>query len=369
MYRAFRALLFLIGFAILLDLFFSVSTFFAFTTASSVQKEELIHITRQKIPIHLRGVFVSAHAGRSELFREKILAWADAEHINTIVLDIKDNDGLVLWNGKIESIKKFISQLHNKNIYVIGRVAVFQDPLYVSTNPSVALQTQDGSIWKNNKGISWIDPADTTYWKYVTNLGEVAYAYGFDEIQFDYVRYPTDGNVRDIAYARTATGSSTKYEVINSFFKHVHDHFSVKHIPISADIFGIIFTHPHEKHTLGQSAESAFKYFDHVSPMIYPSHFYSGTLGYTNPSEHPYEIIQYALTEAITRAMEAEKADNVPAGSYQKKIRPWYQDFNYGSMYDNAEALAQIKAGQELNIQSYLFWNAGVSYSAEVVGK
>jgi hypothetical protein len=318
--------------------------------------------------------------------------------LNAVIIDVKDNTGVITWDGRAnKGFGDFIESLHKKNIYVIGRIASFQDPEYVKAHPEEAVQnieTQD--TWKDNKGVVWVDPGSKNMWRYLSNIGHDAYNRGFDEINFDYIRFPTDGNLKVVKFPISKDdGINNREKVIKSFYEFLYNDFNKDGIIISGDVFGIITTNKVEIKTLGQDLRDAFKYFDYVAPMVYPSHFYPGTIGFENPAEHPKEIIEYAMKGAIQIAREtstllslslngedansedmsqsdntallADNLSQVLTEDLIKKLRPWYQDFDIGAVYTANMVRDQIEAGYSLGINSWMLWDPSNHYTVEAL--
>jgi len=335
---------------------------------------ELPKITHIETPIEVKAIYMSSYAASSNSFRKNILAIVDETEINTIVIDIKDATGKIAFlvndpvlqkeksaEKRIPDIVEFIQLLHSKNIYVIGRISVFQDPYLIKNHPEIAVKTNtDKNIfWKDKKGISWIDASSTFAWDYVITLAKESHSLGFDEINFDYIRFPTDGNMKDIYYP--LSNAKIKKDVLKEFFIYLHDNLKVKdNIIISADLFGMTTTNQDDLN-IGQYLEYTLPYFDFVAPMVYPSHFPPNWNGYKNPADKPYEVINYTMKKATERA--------IAIGESPLKIRPWLQDFNLGAIYNKDMVRAQIKAVYDNNLTSWMLWDPKNIYTKDALEK
>lgn len=302
--------------------------------------------------------------------REKLVNLIDATELNAVVVDIKDYTGRVSFHinnpiiedtgvseNRISDIKTFIGSMHDKGIYVIGRISTFQDPYYVKIHPELAVHTKTGAVWADHKGIKWIDPGAEPMWQYLVTLGEESYNIGFDEIQYDYIRFPSDGNMKDIAFPYSE--GRVKSAVLEDFFTFVDSNLRSKNIPISADFFGLV-TNNRDDLGIGQVLENGLAHFDFVSPMVYPSHYPYGFNNWKDPNTKPYETIEFALREGSNRA--------IAASSSPLQIRPWLQDFSIrGVTYTPAMVRAQIKATNDVGLNSWLLWNASNVYSREAL--
>jgi hypothetical protein len=333
-----------------------------------------IVVTHIPTPNPLKAVYISAWVAGSNKLRDKIIEMIDTTEINAIVIDVKDSTGKISFpvsdpelakfgstEKRIRDIKNFVDILHKKNIYVIGRVSVFQDPYMTSHNPDWAItRKSDGKVWKDRKGLSFLDPAKEDVWKYIVSIGKEAYNQGFDEINLDYIRYPSDGNIKDINY-HLAEGRK-RADNIKSFFEYVSRELkSGNSLIVSGDLFGLttVTTLPTDDLGIGQVLENALPYLDYVAPMVYPSHYATGWGGFKNPAAHPYDVIKISMDNAVAKA----KAINIPAS----KLRPWLQDFDMGAKYTKEMVRAQIKATYDAGLTSWMLWDPANTYTVSAL--
>lgn len=247
--------------------------------------------------------------------------------------------------------------MHESDIYVIGRIAVFQDPYMTKVRPDLAVKrSSDGAVWRDRKGISWIDASAKEHWEYIATLAKDAYFQGFDEINFDYVRFPSDGNMSDIYYPHS--GTTTKPLVIENFFKYLDEELRDSGMKISADLFGMTTTN-HDDLNIGQLLENAFPYFDYIAPMVYPSHYPSGFYGIKNVNAEPYNVVKISMGEAVKRL----ETFNSTVASTTVQLRPWLQDNNYPVTYTPAMVRAQMQATYDVGLTSWMLWDAGNTYT------
>lgn len=328
-----------------------------------------IVVTHIDTPDPLKAVYMTSWAAGNQRFRKELFDLVDNTEINAVVIDIKDYSGKISFpvedpllveigsaEKRIPDIKKFISELHEKNVYVIGRISSFQDSYLINVYPESAVKNKEGGIWKDYKGVKWLDAGSEKVWEYLVAIGRESYALGFDELNFDYIRYPSDGNMQDIIYPWS--GDKPRREVMKSFFSYLREQFATSSIPISIDLFGLT-TSADGDLGIGQSLTDALMYFDYVSPMVYPSHFGKGFIGYPKPAQYPYEVIKYSMDKAVLKASSTMMNPN--------KIRPWLQAFDLGAIYTPAMVRTQIQATYDAGLTSWLLWNAGSVYNKDTL--
>lgn len=353
--------------------------------ANSV-KNQIPAVTHIKTPEPLKALYMTSCVAGVSSWRESLKNLIEETELNAVVIDIKDYTGIVSipllrqgFEGQangcvVPDIQEFIQTLHEAGIYVIGRISVFQDPSYTKLFPELAVKKKsDGGVWKDYKGLSFIDVGAKSYWDYIVDLSKKSYEIGFDELNYDYVRYPSDGNMQDTLYTwavntvSTSSPQATKAEMLESFFKYLHENmkdFSTDsgQVPmLSVDLFGMTTTVENDMN-IGQVIESAFPYFDYVSPMVYPSHYPPTWNGFVNPAEYPYEVVKIAMTRAVEREQIWLVSNNF-ATSTPSKMRPWLQDFNLGATYGPDKIRAQIQAIYDVGLTSWMLWNAANKYT------
>lgn len=342
-------------------------------------KEDPFVATHIKTPKAVKAIYMTSWVAGTPSFREKLVKIADETEINAIIIDIKDYTGRIAFKvedemlqevgsveNRIPDIREFIKYLHDKDIYVMGRISVFQDPYYVSKYPEFAVRREsDDGVWEDYKGISWLDAGSKEVWDYTVAIAKESYNIGFDELNFDYIRFPSDGDMNDIKYPFSeekvvADPNYGKAEVMRSFFKYLNKELEDTGAVLSADLFGMVTTNPDDLN-IGQVLEYAEPYFDYIAPMTYPSHYPSGFNGYPNPNKEVYGVIKYSMDEAVRRMNEAS--------STPSKIRPWLQDFDYGGNYDIAEVRAQIQAVYDSGLNSWMLWDPSNKYTVDALLK
>jgi hypothetical protein len=306
-------------------------------------------------PDEVRGIHVTMALASIDGKLEEYLELVD-EGLNTIQLDVKDENGeigfvpsAVPLATKVKAARPYYKPreaarlIHAKGVYLIGRVVTFEDPMLSSGRPDMAIENPDGSVWRNHAGLGWTNPYDRRVWDYNVSIAEVAARAGFDEIQFDYVRFPTDGDVESIVYpGKTATPPGW---VIAQFVHYASQRLKPLGVRVSADVFGLSAT---RDLGIGQVPRRIGKYLDAIYPMVYPSHYGAGEYGLEEPNAQPGETVEWSLSH-FRRELKSGKS--------KAMLVPWLQDFSYGRPYGLAEVRAQIDAARLMGARGYLLWN------------
>jgi hypothetical protein len=335
-------------------------------------------------PEPLKAIYMTACVAATPSWRTSLKELIETTELNAVVIDIKDYTGRVSFPNTfpvmqgikgcvVSDTKEFIEELHRSNIYVIGRISVFQDVSYSTLFPHLAVKNKTtGGVWKDHKGLSFIDVGAKPYWDYIVDISKHAYALGYDELNFDYVRYPSDGDMKNTEYT-WMLASSTKADMLESFFAYLHDELKDTGAKTSVDLFGMTTT-VYNDLGIGQLLEKALPYFDYIAPMIYPSHYPAGWNGFANPAAEPYQVIRLAMMGGIGR----EQAFNIARGNFsideygatttpKSKLRPWLQDFHLGATYDAEKVRAQIQATYDVGLKSWMLWSAANRYTKEAL--
>ncbi|MDD4931531.1 MAG: putative glycoside hydrolase [Candidatus Colwellbacteria bacterium] len=315
-------------------------------------------------PEKITAVYSTSWSASSKTKIDYFIDLIKTTQANAVVIDIKDYSGTLAYVTddaavmKYATIEKKISdpaglvrKFHENGIYTIARVTVFQDPALAAKRPDLAIKNKTtGKVWADRKNLSWMDPASKEVWDYNVSIAKNAFLLGFDEVNFDYVRFPSDGDLTVMAYSQYQ-GDKTKSQTIKEFFLYLRE--NLKDERISADLFGLTVTAKDDL-GIGQILEDALGSFDAVCPMIYPSHFANGFMGYKNPADHPYEVIKHSMEEAGLKVASWKEAN---PGKDPAKIRPWLQDFDLGADYGNSEIKDQVKAVSETGNDGWMMWS------------
>ena len=380
-------------------LYFGLPLFFQTSYHSTPSTAEVVDVVKTPEPppvIHLptpeplKAIYMTSCVAGTPSFRAELVKLVEETELNSIVLDIKDYSGFLSFTPATSTLadfvsprcmapdmKEFIKTLHDKGIYVIGRITVFQDPVLTKKRPDLAVKKRsDGSTWRDYKGLSFTDPGAKEVWDHIVRIAKESYAIGFDELNFDYIRFPSDGPMSDIAFH--SAGSRTKADVLEDFFRYLHEQLKPTGVVMSADIFGMTTTNTDDLN-IGQILERAEPYFDYIAPMVYPSHYPPRFNGFDNPNKYPYEVVKFSMESAVNRfratTTPVAVRDASPLSTttrpilYSKeqwdplKLRPWLQDFDYGGNYDIAEVKAQIQAVYDAGLTSWMLWSPSNRYT------
>ena len=299
------------------------------------------------VPEEVRGIYWTAETARNKR-AEELRTYMLKTGLNTVVIDVKMDNGEVVMPPQA-----IIDKLGQDGIYRIARLPVMRDSVYARTHPEQAIKSTSGKLWLDKTGAAWLDPAHPGVAESALNLAREAYKMGFDEIQFDYIRYASDGVLSAIAKTE-AEKTRTKGEIMRAFFDTLGGTLKKEGIPVSFDLFGMTFLTA-EDFGIGQRLEDVYPNADYISPMVYPSHYWTGFQGFNNPAEHPYEVVKYSLDKGA----EILKTDHfIDEAESRAKFRPWIQDFDLGAVYTAARIEAQIKAARDAKASGWILWNA-----------
>lgn len=346
-------------------------------------------------PDVVKGVYLTSWSAGIKRRIDYVLELRKTTALNAVVIDVKDYSGYVTYRSAVPELKRYgairatvrdidavVSRLHQEGVYVIARITVFQDPVLAMARPEWAVHRASKlpagakkppltpeSLWLDHKGLAWLDPASKEVWDYVVTISSDVLSHGFDELNFDYVRFPSDGDIKDMHFPFW-DGRTPKREVIRAFFAHLRK--NLDGVPISADLFGLATVNGDDL-GIGQVIEDGYAGFDVVCPMVYPSHYARKFLGFPNPAQHPYEVVNYSIQKAAGRLetfLRPRPGSKAGLAANKVKIRPWLQDFDLGARYDSPMVQAQVKAVEDAlgeRYAGYLLWSSRNVYTEEAI--
>ena len=357
--------------------------------AKKILINQALNKSSQVKGIYLNEFIANYQTPFAKSSRENIKRMLQETELNGVVIDIKENNGPDLPN----SLKTFINELHQQDVWVIARICVFRDSSLREKKPEWYLKdstaTSSDNIWKDPAGASWLDASSTEAQAYIIDFAKKAIDFGFDELQFDYIRFPSDGKIKNIVYPFYNV-KTEKYEVIGGFFSKLSQDLKEykPSIILSADLFGYLATQ-FQSFDIGQRLFDAGQYLDYLSFMLYPSHFYGGfwvdydgqrglpalRLLYKDEtttstdnlvSGNPYPVILRSVLSSL---------DYLSVYNLKAKVRPWLQDFNLsydvnrGIIYDAEKVKAQIQGAEDAGSSGWLLWNSTNIYTEAALKK
>jgi len=310
-------------------------------------------------PFVPKALYLTYYGIGDKTLRESALSLAKETEINSLVIDVKGDRGVITYKSSIplvsaigaqkqvivKDIRGLIQSLRAKGIYTVARIVVFKDNILGTARPDLAVMTQDGKVFHDRENLIWVDPSKKEVWEYNISLAVEAAQNGFDEIQFDYVRFPDRKGLK-FSLANT---EENRVKSISGFLAEARRRLEPFNVFIAADVFGYVSWNLNDTQ-IGQTIESIASYVDYLSLMLYPSGFQYGIPGYRNPVAHPYEIVALTLKKARERA-------NIPA----IRFRPWLQafkDYAFDRRYFyGPEIRSQISAADKFGSNGWMLWN------------
>lgn len=316
-------------------------------------------------PLIVRAVYLTPDAAADDAKFNALVALADRTEINAMVIDVKDSTGNVFFDSQTPLARQIgaihpaydvhqrLQVLKEHHIYAIARQVIMQDPHLAAARPDLAIHdTRTGGVWKDAIGVAWLNAMQPGVWQYNTDLAVEEARLGFDEVQFDYMRFPSDGDLDAIDLGAPNT-LANRTKAIHDFLATAHAALSPLGVALGADIFGISLW-DHNDNGIGQQLEDIAPVVDYICPMVYPSHFAPGSMGYDIPNDHPYDVILKSLQAGQDRVTDPKL-----------KFRPWLQDFSLGPgiKYGPDQVRAQIQATYDFGATGWMLWNADSTFT------
>jgi len=314
----------------------------------------------------VRALYVNRYAAQSAARMRWMIAAADSTEINALVIDMKDEFGLnfaskdpvVAKNagrsGAVANIAAMVDTLHAHHIIAIARMVTFKDSVAARVNPQHTIRKPDGTPWRDKKGLPWVNPYDREIWEYNIRVAEELSRAGFDEIQFDYIRFPEPYKSLP-PQVFPGAGTTPKPALLAEFLKTACPRIRALGARCTADIFGLVTTVPGALE-VGQEWEVLAPVTDVLLPMVYPSHYPHGSFGLPHPNAEPYRVVNIAISKAHQR--------NLRMGQLRPEhVRPWLQAFSLGSpKYGAHELSEQKRAVYDAGFDGWVLWSPGSHY-------
>lgn len=306
-----------------------------------------------------KAIYLSSFGASSSKIMGNAKHLIHTTQINALVIDVKMDRGQIAFKtnnaiaNKIgaqeiilfKDIKKFVADLHNEGIYTIARIVSFKDTPFITAYPQYGVKKSDGSLFKDKEGLYWIDASHTQPRDYIISIAADAAAAGFDEVQFDYVRFP---DRKGIKFSVENT-QANRVKAISGFLEAARARLTPYNVFISADIFGYVSWHDADIE-IGQRVDALAPFVDYLSPMLYPSGFNAGIPGFPNPVKANYEVVKHSLDKALTKSANSSLC-----------YRPWLQAFkDYAfdrRVYGEKEIRDQIRASEDFGSCGWILWN------------
>jgi len=314
------------------------------------------------LPDEVRGVHVTmALAGLPGKLEQYIALKQDG--LNAIELDVKDENGNIGFPASVPLARRIgsakgyynaeqaVAKIHAAGLYLIGRIVTFEDPLLSAGDPALAIRRADGSRWLNNGRLGWTNPYDKRVWKYNVDIAAQAARLGFDEIQFDYVRFPSDGDLSQIRYPGIRT--QPMGWTIPRFLKYARSRLKPLGVRLSVDVFGLSAT---RDLGIAQFPRRIAPFVDTIYPMVYPSHYVSGEYNIIDPDSRPGTTVAYSLRDFRAKLT-----------GRKTMLVPWLQDFSLRRTYTLADVQDQIQAARLEHVKGFMLWNASGVYTVKAL--
>lgn len=324
--------------------------------------------------VKVKGIYVSGPiAGHAKM--EDLIALVDETELNAMVIDIKNDDGRITYKMQSETvleidaginyirdIEELVKKCKEKNIYLIARIVAFRDPYLAEQKPELAVKTEAGDVFRDKNGLAWVNPYKKEVWDYLMEVAAEAAEIGFDEIQFDYIRFSTDIKAGEADFGAEAEGIS-KIDIITQFTEYAYETLTPLGVFVAADVFGTVIDNETDQKIVGQDYARMAEHLDYICPMVYPSHYVNGAYGIPVPDANPYQTIYEAS------GASAEVLGELPEEK-RATVRVWLQSFTakwvsgYIS-YGPQQIREQIKGAYDAGYEEWILWNAAVNYQRD----
>ena len=378
----------------------------------------VIRTKPERTPVKVKGIYVSAYVAGMEDLMDEIIAQIDRTELNAVVIDVKDDHGRVTFAmdspsaqaigacvNYIPDMKTLAAKLKEHDIYMIARIPAFRDPYLAEARPDWCCMLADGSVFRDRNKLAWVNPYKKEVWNYLVEIGKMAGEAGFDEIQFDYIRFCTEKGMQNVVFSEEDTQGKSRQEIILEFVQYAYDQLAAEGLFVSADVFGVVMSGGADAHAVGQDYGEMAASLDYICPMIYPSHYGDDYFGIAHPDTQPYQTIAAALNQSKqtlawakemaerkkTAGTEEDEVNAAGAGNEvtileeaaeenendvqeeepdslrQAIVRPWLQDFTASYLkhhiaYGPQQVKEQIQAVYDAGYEEWILWDAKVTY-------
>lgn len=348
-------------------------------TANAESSEERLRAYLEddpRAPAQVKGIFVTGAVAGTVNTMPTLTKLVEDTSLNAMVIDIKNDAGEVTYkmglplSQEIEAevryvadMPQLIKDLKAKGIYLIARIVAFKDPILAEQKPEYAVKNADGSVFHDNNDLAWVNPYNEEVWDYLIDLSKQAVELGFDEIQYDYIRFSTAEGIAEADFGAEAEGK-TRQDAINGFLTKAYETLAPMGVYVSADVFGTIICNESDGRLIGQDYVEMAKHCDYICPMVYPSHYVNNAYGIEIPDAKPYDLIRAAVSDGEEKLAAAQAED---VSVHIAKQRPWLQAFTATWVeghisYQGKQLQEQIRGAADAGVQEWLLWNASNNY-------
>jgi len=320
----------------------------------------------------VRGIYVTSNRAGGADYLQRLIDFCHQASVNSMVIDVRTEKGEITFKGmkmaddlgisvnNIPDVKNVTRKLKDNGIYPIARFVAFKDSNTVNFRPDLYIHNKDGSIWLDPQKVPWLNPYNPDARSYILDLAKGAAGAGFEEIQFDYIRFAAADSLRDADFGDTR--GLSRSQAIEAFARQAVDTLKPYGVKVSADVYGTIINSDGDAQIVGQDYVGLAKILDVLCPMVYPSHYANGSMGLDIPDLVPYDTIYKAME------LSNERLAAIPKGEHCAVIRPWLQDFtatwlkNGHLNYSAAERAAQIQGAYDAGLTQWLLWDSSNDY-------
>lgn len=327
-----------------------------------------------RAPVRVKGIYVTGPAAGGKKL-EELIGLVEETELNALVIDIKNDEGRITYDmdsqaareigacaGYVKDMRSLVKSCREKNIYLIARVVAFRDPFLAQAKPELSVKLKNGDVFYDKSGLAWVNPYKKEVWEYLMEIAKQAADVGFDEIQFDYIRFSTDLKTDRMDFGPEAEGKD-KTQIITEFTEYAYDELSPLGVFVSADVFGTVIENKIDQDIVGQNYQEMARHLDYICPMVYPSHYGAGVYGLPVPDARPYDTVYAAMSAS------AEKLSLLPEES-RAGGRAWLQSFTAswvpGHIKYGPQAIRdEIKGAYDAGCKEWILWNAANNYQRD----
>ncbi len=344
------------------------------TPSEAVPEEE----PDTRVPVKVKGLYLASKLVNNDEFMDRLIGYMDTTELNAVVIDVKNDYGKITYAMQgvpvvdevkaievdIEDLPGRIAKLKEHGVYCIARIVTFRDSWLAKRKPEWAFHKADGELFRDSSDYAWLDPYQTGYWEYLVEIAQQVKNAGFDEIQFDYVRFCTERAMNEVPLDEEVTLGRDRISIITEFVSYLEEKIRPMGLFVACDVFGTIIGSSVDARSTGQSYTAMAEAVDYMCPMVYPSHYADGNFRIEHPDLEPYKLIRAALRRSRNELLKVQED-----GTHQAVVRPWLQAFTASWLgkgkymtYDAAAVREQINGLYDAGYDEWILWSAQVKY-------